>query len=171
MTSDRNDHAQAASPPPPHPELKRLEPLLGRWTADDHTYDTVLGPGVRTTSTESFSWLEGGYFLVSTYETLFGSEPPQRGVNYWYYDADTGTFRVIFFSNNGPFTEEGNRYEGKVANGKLTFEGPARFQYDLDNEGKVNTNEDRTISVAWWLRGENGEWQPWMNNIFTRVKD
>jgi hypothetical protein len=61
MTSDRNDHAQAASPPPPHPELKRLEPLLGRWTADDHTYDTVLGPGVRTTSTESFSWLEGGY--------------------------------------------------------------------------------------------------------------
>jgi hypothetical protein len=92
-------------------------------------------------------------------------------VNYWYYDADTGTFRVIFFSNNGPFTEEGNRYEGKVANGKLTFEGPARFQYDLDNEGKVNTNGDRTISVAWWLRGENGEWQPWMNNIFTRVKD
>jgi hypothetical protein len=31
------------------------------------------------------------------------------------------------FSNNGPFTEAGNRHEGEVAGGKLTFEGPARF--------------------------------------------
>jgi Protein of unknown function (DUF1579) len=171
MTGDRRDHAQDDSPPLPHPEVKRLEPLLGRWMTDDHTCDTVLGPGVRTTSTESFSWLEGRYFLVSTYETIFGSEPPQRGVNYWFYDADTGTFRVIFFSNNGPFTEQGNRYEGKVAGRTLTFEGPARFQYDLDDEGKVKTNADGTFSVAWWLRDENGEWQRWMNNTFKKVAD
>ncbi len=34
------------------------------------------------TSTEAFSWLDGGYFLVSTFETVFGDEPAQRGVNY-----------------------------------------------------------------------------------------
>jgi hypothetical protein len=32
---------------PPHPELKRLEPLLGNWKAEDQTLDGVLGPGVR----------------------------------------------------------------------------------------------------------------------------
>jgi Protein of unknown function (DUF1579) len=170
MTADNSD-AVADEVPPPHPELERLEPLLGSWTSEDHTHDSILGPGVPVTSTETSSWLDGGYFLVSTYETVFGDEPAQRGVNYWGYDADAGRFRIIFFSNNGPFTEEGNRYEGVAADGKLTFEGPARFQYELDDHGKIRTNPDGTISVAWWLRDKQGHWQHWMDNTFTRVKE
>jgi hypothetical protein len=169
MTAD-NDHTESA-PPPPSPELKRLEPLLGKWRAEEHTRDSMLAPGVRVTSSETFSWFEGGYFLVSTYETIFGNEPAQRGVNHWFCDTDAKRFRIIFFSNNGPFTEEGNRYEGTVADSKLTFVGPARFQYELDDEGKIRANADGTISVAWWLRDENGEWKPWMENTFTRVSD
>jgi hypothetical protein len=56
-----------------------------------------------------------------------------------------------------------------VADGKLTMEGPARCQYVLDGDGKVKTNPDGTISVTWWLRDEQGDWTPWMNNRFTRV--
>ena len=62
-----------------------------------------------------------------------------------------------------------NRYQGEVVEGKLTFEGPARFQYELDAEGKIKVNADGTISLAWWLRDENGEWQPWMRNTSTKV--
>jgi hypothetical protein len=47
---------------------------------------------------ESFRWLDGGYFLVQEYETVFGDEPAQRGVNYWWYDSDSQGFRIIFFS-------------------------------------------------------------------------
>lgn len=159
----------AFAAPPPHPELKRLEPLLGTWRSEGRTQDSVLGPGVPVHSTETFYWLEGGYFLVSTYETRFGSEPTQTGVNYWGYDADAKRFRIIFFSNNGPFTEDGNRYAGEVADGRLTFEGPARFQYELDQNGNVAVNHDGTIGVAWWLRDEHGEWAPWMHNIFRRT--
>jgi hypothetical protein len=130
----------------------------------------VLGPGVPVVSDESFEWLDGGYFMVSTYDTKFGDEPAQKGVNYWGYDSDAGRFRIIFFSNNGPYTEDGNRYEGVVEEGTLTFEGPARFQYRLDDAGKIRVNDDGTISVAWWLRDENGEWQPWMDNRFSRVE-
>jgi hypothetical protein len=89
---------EAAGTPPPHPELARLEPLVGEWVAEDQTNDSVLGPGVRVTSAESCSWLDGGYFLVSTYETVFGDEPAQRGVNYWGYDSQTERFRIVFFS-------------------------------------------------------------------------
>jgi hypothetical protein len=135
----------------------------------DQTHDTVLGPGVPVTSTETFSWLDGGYFLVHTYETVFGDDPAQTGVNYWGYDKPTGRFQIIFFSNNGPYTEEGNRYEGKVAGDTLTFEGPARFQYELDEQGRIKTNSDDTISVTWWLRGEADEWELWMHNTFTRT--
>jgi hypothetical protein len=106
---------------------------------------------------------------VQTYETVFGDQPAQKGVNYWMYDSRHKEFRIIFFSNNGPYTESGSRYAGQVAGDKLTMVGPARFQYDLDEDGKIKTNPDGSISVAWWLRDENGEWKPWMNNTFTRV--
>jgi hypothetical protein len=85
------------------------------------------------------SWLDGGYFLVRSYETVFGDEPAQTGVNYWGYDSEAKRFRTIFFSNNGPFTEDGNRYQGEVAGRTLTFEGPARFQYELDDEGRISS--------------------------------
>jgi hypothetical protein len=144
---------------------------VGTWRAEEHTQDSVLGPGVPVTSTESSHWLEGGYFLVQTYETSFGDEPAQTGINYWYYDSEAKRFRIIFFSNNGPFSEEGNRYQGEVAGNKLTFEGPARFQYELDDDGAIKLNPDGTLSVAWWLRDENGEWKPWMRNTFTRIEE
>jgi hypothetical protein len=155
--------------PAPDRELGRLTPLLGTWRSDAHTRLSVLGPGVPVTSTERFSWLDGGYFLVSTYETVFGDEPAQRGVNYWSYDPDAERFRIIFFSNNGPFTEDGNRYEGEVTDGHLTFEGPARFQYELDDHGAIKVNPDGSISVAWWLRDDCGDWAPWMSNRFVRL--
>jgi hypothetical protein len=155
--------------PPPDPELRRLEPLVGTWRAEDHTQDSVYGPGVPVRNIETFRWLEGGYFLVQEYETVFGDEPAQKGINYWYYDSEAERFRVIFFSNNGPFTEDGNRYQGKVEEEKLTFVGPARFQYELDDEGKIKANADDTIPVAWWLRDERSEWKPWMNNVFRRA--
>ncbi|HEU0297415.1 MAG TPA: hypothetical protein VFR47_32025 [Anaerolineales bacterium] len=158
-------------PPPPDPELRPLDPLVGNRKAKDRTQDSILGPGVPVTNTESFSWLEGGYFLVQTYDTIFGDDPAQKGVNYWFYDTETKKFRIIFFSNNGPFTEEGNRYEGKLADGKLTFTGPARFQYELDADGKIKTNPDGTITVVWWLRDADGNWKPWMNNTFTKIDD
>lgn len=170
MADDMTEQSTFAAPPP-DPELQRLEPLLGTWSAEEHTQDSVLGPGVPVASTESSHWLNGGYFLVQTYETVFGDEPAQKGVNYWGYDSEAKRFRIIFFSNNGPFTEEGNRYQGQVAGHKLTFEGPARFQYELDDEGRIKVNPDGTVSVAWWLRDENGEWKPWMNNTFTKIQD
>jgi Protein of unknown function (DUF1579) len=157
--------------PPPDPELRRLEPLVGSWEAEDHSESTsLLGAGVPVKNRETFYWLDGGYFLVSTYHTVFGDESAQTGVNYWYYDSADKKFRVMFFSNNGPFTEEGNRYEGEVAEGNLTFAGPARFQYDLEEDGKIRLNADGSLSIKWWLRDESGAWQPWMYNTFTRTQ-
>lgn len=166
-----DDYQPRLGVPPPHPQLRRLEPLIGTWMANEHTLDSVLGSGVPVTSTETFRWLEGGYFLVQDYETVFGDEPAQKGVNFWRYDAEDERFRIIFFSNNGPFTDEGNRYEGKVAGDRLTFVGPARFQYRLDEHGAIATNGDGTISVAWWLRDEDGGWQRWMDNRSARLDD
>jgi hypothetical protein len=61
-----------------------------------------------------------------TYETKFGDEPAQKGVNY---------------------SEEGNQYFGRLEDDGLVFEGPARFRHELDDEGGVRTNPDGTITV------------------------
>lgn len=159
-----------SEPPPPDPELRRLDPLIGTRKATDHTRDSVLGRGVPVTSIETFRWLDGGYFLVQEYETVFGDEPAQRGINFWCYDSESRRFRIMFFGNNGPFTEGGNRYGGVVAGDRLTFVGPARFQYVLDENGMIQTNSDGTLSVEWWLRDASGRWQRWMRNTFTRVE-
>jgi hypothetical protein len=144
---------QASVVPPPDPQLQRLAPLLGKWQSEEKTFDNPLGPGVKVESQEEFYWLDGGYFLVQPYTTLFGNEPAQTGINYWYYDSDAEKFRIIFFSNNGPFTEDGNRYEGAVDDGKLTFVGPARFQYVLDGDGKIKLNDDGSLSVSLFRGG------------------
>jgi hypothetical protein len=157
------------SAPPPHPELQRLAPLVGTWRTEERTRPSVLGPGVPVTSTESFHWLDGGYFLVSTYETAFGAEPVQKGVNYWGYDAAAERFGIVFFSNNGPYTEAGNRYAGRVTDGRLTFVGPARFEYALDAGGGIRLDPDGSLAVTWWLRDERGDWAPWMQNRFVRT--
>jgi Protein of unknown function (DUF1579) len=164
-----SDAASDYAVPPPHPELARLEPLVGEWTSEERTEDSVLGPGVAVTSRESFRWLAGGYFLVQEYETVFGDEPAQTGVNYWFHDAELSGFRIVFFSNNGPFTEDGNRYRGELSNGTLAFEGPARFQYELDAQGRIRVGEDGKLTVRWWLRDEQGAWSPWMTNAFART--
>ena len=57
--------------------------LVGEWAAEDHTLDSDLGAGVPVTSIEEYSWLDGGYFLVGMYDSVFGDEPAQRGVTYW----------------------------------------------------------------------------------------
>jgi hypothetical protein len=157
--------------PPPDQELRRLDPLVGTWRAEDHTLDGVFGPGVPVRSEETFAWLDGGYYLVQTYETVFGDEPAQKGVNYWFYDSVRRRFHIIFFSNNGPYSRAGSEYDGGVEGGKLTMGGPARFQYDMDEDGKIRTNADGSISIAWWAQDDKREWQPWMNNTFRRISE
>lgn len=149
--------------PPPNPELSRLQPLVGSWRSHGLTQDTALaGPGVEMYSEERFYWLEGGYYLVQTYKTKFGDEPVQQGINYWYFDDDSSTFNVIFFSNNGPFTEEGNRYRGTTDGDRLTMVGPARFELLLDSHGAVARLPDGSIPIEWWLLDDQGAYQPWM---------
>ena len=155
-------------PPMPDPELQRLAPLVGTWKTSSHTQDSLLGPGVPVDSTETFAWHEGGYFLVSTWVTVFGREPAQKGVMYWGYDRPSATFRTHFFDNQGPF-HAGSMYQGVVEGTTLTFEGPARFQYELDKGGRISVNADDTITVAWWLRDQYGVWAPWMINTFARL--
>jgi hypothetical protein len=134
---------------PPHPELKRLEPLLENWKAE----------------------LEGGYFLVQEYETPSATNRPRE-------TSTTGstTPKPTGSGSSSSATtvrsrRRANRYEGRVGDGRLTFVGPACFQYQLDDDGDIKVAPDGTITVSWLLRDEAGEWQPWTTNTFRAGDD
>jgi hypothetical protein len=59
--SENNLSSASESAPKPHPELRRLQPLVGTWRSKDRTRDSLLGPGVSVESVETFTWLDGGY--------------------------------------------------------------------------------------------------------------
>jgi hypothetical protein len=172
MTGQNTNTRPSYQPPPPDPELQRLAPLLGTWDSVGQSVDSLAGPAGTVRATETFEWLRGGYFLVSHYKITWndGGEP-NYGVMYWGYDAAAEKFRTHFFNDQGPYDEAGSTYEGVVTDGKLTFIGPARFQYKLDTDGKIKVDPDGTTTVVWWLRDIEGVWQFWRNATYTKTKD
>jgi hypothetical protein len=155
--------------PAPSPELRRLDPLVGQWAIEGYAQESLAGPAGPVRSRESFEWLEGGYFLVHRYETHFGDQPVQKGIMFWGFDESARRFLLHFFSNNGPFTSEGNIYEGELRNNSLVCTGPARFTIKLDDQGRVSVGHDGTFDIDWELRDANGIWRPWMHDTYRRI--
>lgn len=158
-------------PPRPDPALRRLDFLVGTWHIEGETSPEFAGPRMRSTSTETFEWLEGGFFLEHRWNAVFGepSEDPgrelpggavQKGVMFYGFDASTGRYRTHFFDGNGPF-HEGSMYEGEVVDGNLRFTGPARFT--------LVENSDGTVTNDWELPDDDGAWRPWRHTTMTRV--
>src|SRR5919198_5185101 len=74
----------------PHPDLAKLEPLVGRWTVSGPTVEGHI----------EYEWMDGGFFLVQHIDiTAWGR--PIRGVEYIGFDEDTQTLRSHFMDNNG----------------------------------------------------------------------
>ena len=154
---------------PPSQELRRLAPLVGEWSIEGYAQESLAGPAGPVKSRETFEWLEGGYFLVHRYETQFGQQAVQKGVMYWGYDEAANRFVLHFFSNNGPFTPEGNIYQGEIGGNRLVCTGPARFTMRLDADGRIQVGAGGTFDVEWELRDADGVWQPWMRDTYRRV--
>jgi hypothetical protein len=153
--------------PPPHPELRRLDPLVGNWRGAGRSTDN-FGPEMDIEGTERFWWLKGGYFLASEYRMSWGgSQPPDEGVMYWGYDAELGRFKTYFFNDKGPFDSELSSYEGVVEQSQLTFIGPARFCFRLDDVGQVAVDRDGRIHTEWFLRDADGEFKLWRYHDYT----
>lgn len=48
----------------PDPAMKALDPLVCRWTSAGRTVATQTEPAIEIAGTDTYEWLEGGFFLV-----------------------------------------------------------------------------------------------------------
>ncbi|WP_327358008.1 DUF1579 family protein [Streptomyces sp. NBC_01304] len=131
--------------PTPAPELKKLDFLVGTWRMDGRTEDTPMGPGADMTSTETFEWMEGGFFLVHRWEGGFevgGQKIVDSGYEFFDYDAEKGQYRSHYFNSFGAWDDADSTYVGDFAGDSLVMTGPARMTRTLNADGTITCDSD-----------------------------
>ena len=88
--AENNNQLVGNLPKAPHPKLKTLEPLIGRWK--------ISGPDVEGEVT--YEWMEGGFFLIQKYD-LYQGGSHEKGIEYTGFDEETGTLRSRLMGTNG----------------------------------------------------------------------
>lgn len=89
MADNNNDQA-ANLPSTPHPMLKKLNPLVGKWKQSGGW------EGV-----SEYQWMDGGFFMVQTFSGGAPDGSTFSGVEYIGYDPDTDSLRSMLFDSNG----------------------------------------------------------------------
>lgn len=127
-------------PESPHPALKALEFLVGNWQ-EKGGYS----------GTSSYHWMEGGHFLVHTFEGVTPNGRNVKGVEYIGYDEQTKSLRSHLMDNNGcSYT-----YTYDVTDDVLTTWFGAKGSSNFFT-GKRSTDGNR-ISGRWqWPDGKGG---------------
>jgi hypothetical protein len=153
--------------PTPDPALKHLDFLVGKWKMEGETLEGPMGPATKMDSVESFTWLEGGFFLVHHWEGTFdmgGHTVIDTGYEFLGYDAERQMYTTHHFNSFGPYYEAGSTYQGDFTDGRLTLVGPARITRHLNEDGTISADSDVAVP------GEEGQWLPFMKSTLTRIK-
>ena len=131
--------SEQPGPPPPDPELRRLERLVGRWSMEGHL---VGSDETNITGETLFRWLPGGYFLEQrTHIDFMGLQI--ESLELIRYDPATKTFPSTVYSN---FSPEPLPYEWDVQGDTVTI----RVSYGpLDATFTGSWLEDGTFSGGW----------------------
>lgn len=88
--ADNNNDRVADLPLTPHPMLKRLEPLLGKWKTEGGA------PGIST-----FKMGLGGHFFIQEFETETPNGRTLSGIEYVTWDGDTQSLRSHLMADDG----------------------------------------------------------------------
>jgi len=103
--------AFAQGPPPPAPELKKLDYFVGSWTMDGEIKPGPMGPGGKSTGTAKYEWMDGNYFLVS-HGTFAGVMGQGSETSYLGYDPAKGAYTYDAFNSMGIHENATGKLEG-----------------------------------------------------------
>ena len=133
----------------PHPALKRLDRLVGKWHMTGHSLTTAED---NITGTANFEWLPGGYFLKNTGNIevngfkfwsmeIIGYDPAIDAFTSQVYSSMEGTVRVYHWDFQGDTLthwEETSKYTGTIsADGKTITGGWRPLEGYESNEGNT----------------------------------
>ena len=93
--------AQSTSPAPkPGPEHRRLDAFVGKWSIDGQAQASPYGPAGKLTSTDTFAWMAGGFFMTHYWDSKQGGVEI-KGMEVLGYDSHSKMYTSRFFDNLG----------------------------------------------------------------------
>jgi hypothetical protein len=137
-----------------NPRLKALDALVGTW---------ALGDPSAPVGTTSFSWLEGGFFLVQRW-TVDIPEAPD-GIAIIGEDATSGELVQHYYDSRGV----ARVYQVRLEDGtwRLWRDGPDFWQRFTGTLGEDAT----TIAGTWEHSADGSRWEHDFDLLYTRVGD
>jgi hypothetical protein len=102
-----------AQAPKPGAEHKRLDYFAGTWTFQGDTKPSPMGPGGKTSFTETCTWFAGGFHLVCSSKGT-GPMGPSTGQGTMSYDAARKTYVYHAITSRGDVIYARGQVNGKV---------------------------------------------------------
>ncbi|MEU7004294.1 DUF1579 family protein [Nonomuraea sp. NPDC046570] len=143
----------------PRPENKRLDALVGRWRSEGQTVATSSQPAVRIVGSDTYEWLDGGFFLIHRVDVQMNDDKVEVIEMIGPYDPATRTYPMRSFDNHGNFV---------TMHASVDDDGLWTFTSETER-ARLAIAEDGTTMTARWERTDNGStWEHWMDMTFRR---
>lgn len=91
----------AQQPPPPAPELKKLDMFTGSWIAEGTMSPGPGFPGRKFAINSNAEWMEGNYFVVEHGDFDFGAVGKGKELTIMGYDPDRKVYTYTAFNSLG----------------------------------------------------------------------
>jgi hypothetical protein len=142
--------------------LDQLAPLLGEWQIEISAMSMDPDPSAVVRGRSSFSWLEGGAFLLQHSEIPDSDFPTSTAV--MGPDEEAGTYRMLYYDSRGVSRIYRMTFSGRIWTLWRDFPGfSQRFHGTFSEDGKVIT--------ASWEKSENGSnWEHDFALTYTKVR-
>jgi Protein of unknown function (DUF1579) len=99
-------------PPPPAPELKKLDFMAGDWTAEGTMNPGPGMPGGKFTFNSHAEWMQGNYFLVENSDMDLGPMGKGKELAILGYDSDKKVYTYRAFNSMGEAEESTGNVDG-----------------------------------------------------------
>jgi hypothetical protein len=144
----------------PASQLKELDVLVGRWNTRMREIGNSPAADFQAIGTDTYEWLEGGYFLVHHVDVRMAGKPYKVIEIIGGYDEQSQSHAMRSFDSQGVVTV---MQASRGADGSLMFAGEKA-------RAKLIVGADGNTMQAHWERSDDGlTWLPWMDLRFTRA--
>ena len=87
--------------PTPHPALKRLDTLVGKWNPEGRTIGSRNEPVILISGTDKYEWLPGDFFLIHWVDVQMGDQKADAIEIIGGYDTSSQPCPMRSFDNQG----------------------------------------------------------------------
>lgn len=160
--------AQAPQPPKPGPEHQRLGYFVGTWTSEGEVKPGPMGPGGKTSMTDTCEWFEGGFAVICRSE---GRTPmgPNKALAVMSYSTEEKVYTYYAVDNSGMTMASVPRGTRTGDTWNYTDEGMmGGKKFKMRVMLKEVSPTEYTFKME--MLGDTGAWMPVMEARSTKAK-